>query len=199
MDKVLPRVFFCGSSGTGKTTLAEFVHATFGLPLIQLDGAALAEQYGGFAVLARDRAAADAYQLERTRRRIDLILASAGGCVSEHSIDEAAYSAFEARICWQIARGEPFQALVRHLRGLDDRINATVLFHLRPNRLVNEAARNADAGRRDRFLDWDYVNQIDGAITYLLESHEIPYVPIDTPSLPDRRKLVQRVVTLATG
>lgn len=195
MDSVKPKVYFVGASGVGKTTLARWVATTFNLPL--LSGATKNALLGtglSFELITSDPSAGEAYQAEVWRHQLELERPywegegwTGRGFVSDRGPDLLAYTSEVCRTVWQMVRAESFEPYMRRLR------EEAVVFFVRPHPEVVAAPD----GRRDHFLEPRLQGRVDGVIQFILNAHDVPYIPVDTPKLLDRQRLVGRVLSLA--
>src|SRR4030095_16175478 len=68
-------------------------------------------------------------------------------------------------------------------------VSEGIVFFLRPHQsLLKEDGVRAG-------VDWDSVVRIDGMVKLLLEQYRIRYMPIDTPSMQERVRAVEFVLT----
>jgi hypothetical protein len=65
------------------------------------------------------------------------------------------------------------------------------VFFLRPHREL-VVADGVRAG-----LEWEEVVRIDGMVKLLLELFDVPYIPVESLSMQERVRLVERVLDLA--
>lgn len=201
---IMPRVYFCGGSGGGKTTLAEHVSKAFNLSPLPSAAKAARESMGLTEEQAHRLTGADRdhYQMARWYAQVqierDAVRTRPNGWVSERCIDPLVYTSAYAGASSEMFRGAEFTEAFDRLRGFPTQgvyhDNATVVFLVRATRESIEAAAD---GRRDRFLDWDQNQRHEGALEWLLESNRILYFPVAGGTLIERVRLVTRVVALA--
>lgn len=186
---ILPKTYFLGASGAGKTTLARYVSETLGLPLLSGATALAREECGlTFDDIINDPKAAAVYQLAVFRHQQALEApywkSDEAGFVSDRGIDLLAYTAELADNARQILFGDAMQEHLTRVR------HKALVFFVRPHPEV-KAPKD---GRRDMFLDPDCVHRVDGVVQFLLHAYDIPHVPITFPRLRDRMRLVHTVV-----
>lgn len=188
-----PKVYIIGASGVGKTTLAKYISEKFGLPLLSGATALAHKELGtNFDQLFTDMDAADSYQLEVWRQQMRLEepywKLDGGGFVSDRSFDLMSYTARIASCAWQIARSDEFRTYIDRMRkdAICILIRRHPLLHVTPD------------GRRDRFLTPEWQLAVEGVVEYLLESNEIRYAVLDTPSWKDRVRTAEMIVSLAS-
>ena len=199
---IRPAVFLCGSSGTGKGTIAKHVAQTYGLTLVASKITELAESMGGRLAIESDADLKDRFQFAVLKQAADAIR-SAGAenkpFVTDRSIDVIAYTAEEGRVLWQMTESEDARSIIDWMRGAGgERDFPSVVFHVRPHKAVHAAALACDGGRRAKWLDWDRMQRDDGAIQYVLQSNRIPAIPITCGSIRDRVQMIDRIIELAS-
>lgn len=180
------RVYFCGASSVGKTTLARMVAQRRGLRLLgEVARGVLAEREypGGLTAMGGDLAELTAYQVQVFERQIAMERLEGDNYVSDRAMDNLAYAA---------ARAEP-GTVARLLRSGGfpaylERVRSGAVFLVRPHRdLVR-----ADGVRFD--AEWDEVVRTDGAVLALLAALDVPYVPVSCRDLADRLRVVDAVL-----
>ena len=187
------RVYFVGSSGTGKTTLAGHVTKKWGLlPLPSASRSVQAESGKSYAELRADLDAYDSFQLAVFKRQVENEAKAAGNYVSDRAFDFLIYTAMYGTVAWQIARSDTFRDYMTGLRLSDD--GPALVFFVRPTRETWRAAMKENARRE--FLKWEDVLRFDGAVKLVLESHEMSYITIDTPVFADRVRQVDAVLNV---
>ena len=180
-----PRIYLVGAHATGKTTLARWVRDRFGLPMIsEVARAVLAEMEARVDALRTDVDLVDRYQQEVFRRQIEAEAAHRDGFVSDRAFCNLAYAAQHASILPEVF-ADP------RLRPYMESVASGIVFFVRPHQELL-----ADDGVRER-LDWEEVVRIDGMVKFMLEMFAIPYVPLESLSMQERVRTVERVLTLA--
>jgi nicotinamide riboside kinase len=179
------RIYLVGAHATGKTTLARWVRDAYGLPMIsEVARGVLAEMEAQLAGIRTNIELIDRYQAEVFERQIEAEAAQAGSFVSDRAFCNLAYAAHHATILGDIA-GDP--RLARYMQS----VRAGLVFFLRPHRelVVEDGVR---AG-----LAWEEVVRIDGMVKLLLEMFRVPYIPVESLSMQERVRLLERVLDLA--
>jgi nicotinamide riboside kinase len=179
------RIYLVGAHATGKTTLARWVRDTYGLPMIsEVARGVLAEMEAQLAGIRTNIQLIDRYQAEVFERQIEAEAAQPGSFVSDRAFCNLAYAAHHATILGDIA-GDP------RLAGYMQSVRAGLVFFLRPHRelVVEDGVR---AG-----LLWEEVVRIDGMVKLLLEMFRVPYIPVESLSMQERVRLLERVLDLA--
>lgn len=192
-------IWLVGASGTGKTTLARALAKQLDWPLFESRTSEIMAQHGGEEALNADPGKRDEFQqavfVAAVRK-----MAEADGCghnfVADRAFDCLAYTADQARNLAGLAGPDNLRQLAGMLKDRPGRTNL-VLF-LRPCPALNERAIREDGGRRADYLDWSYVNRVDGVLQFLLEQQQVPYVPVGPGTLRDRLRLAQRLIQLAS-
>ncbi|MFY9343337.1 MAG: ATP-binding protein [Planctomycetota bacterium] len=179
------RIYLVGAHATGKTTLARWVRDHYGLPMIaEVARGVLAEMERQLATLRTDIALVNRYQLEVFRRQIDAEKAVDGPFVSDRAFCNLAYAAHHSTILADVFRD-------RRLADYMAWVRQGVVFFLRPHQEL-VVADGVRAG-----LDWEEVVRIDGMVKLLLEMFDVPYIPVESLSMQERVRLVERVLDLA--
>jgi predicted ATPase len=179
------RIYLVGAHATGKTTLARWVRDAYGLPMIsEVARGVLAEMEAQLAGIRTNIELIDRYQAEVFERQIEAEAAQSGSFVSDRAFCNLAYAAHHATILGQIA-GDA--RLARYMHS----VRAGLVFFLRPHRelVVEDGVR---AG-----LAWEEVVRIDGMVKLLLEMFRVPYIPVESLSMQERVRLLERVLDLA--
>ncbi|MCZ6597353.1 MAG: ATP-binding protein [Planctomycetota bacterium] len=178
------RIYLVGAHATGKTTLARWIRDRYGVPMIsEVARGVLAEMEAQLDALRSDIDLIDRYQAEVFERQIEAEERQPGSFVSDRAFCNLAYAAHHSTILARIAadpRLERYMASVRE--GL--------VFFIRPHAsmVVPDGVR---AG-----LEWEEVVRIDGMVKLLLEMFAIPYIPVESLSMQERVRLIQRVLSL---
>jgi predicted ATPase len=179
------RIYLVGAHATGKTTLARWVRDHYGIPMIaEVARGVLAEMEAQLDTLRTDIDLVNRYQREVFRRQIDAEQAVAAPFVSDRAFCNLAYAAHHSTILADIFRD-------RRLAEYMGWVRQGVVFFLRPHREL-VVADGVRAG-----LDWEDVVRIDGMVKLLLELFDVPYIPVESLSMQERVRLVERVLDLA--
>jgi nicotinamide riboside kinase len=177
-------VYFVGAHSTGKTTLARWVRDRFGLPMIaEVARGVLSEMEAQLDSLRTNVDLVNHYQTEVYLRQISSEMQQEGSFVSDRAFCNLAYAAQHATILGQIARDE-------RLKTYMDSLNGGIVFYLRPHRelLSEDGVRAA--------VSWEEVLRIDGMVKFMLEFFEVPYIPVESLSMQERTRLIDRVLEL---
>ena len=193
------RVYCCGSSGTGKTTLCEHISNRYGFKKLP---SAAREVFAGFgyasfeALMARPEAYEE-FQTRVMRRQIEMEEEFGENFVADRCVDHFAFTALYATGLSRMYRTTSAVAYLDRLkkRSLD---GSSLVFFVEPSRVVNAAAR-ADPQGRAEYLDYDAVNQFAGAVKFILQSNGVRYFWINTDSRPERESFVDAQIDAAIG
>lgn len=178
------RVYLVGAHSTGKTTLARWIRDRYGLPMIaEVARGVLAEMEARLDSLRTDLAIVDRYQREVFERQIQAEAEQEGAFVSDRAFCNLAYAAHHATILSDVAR-DP--RLARYMES----VRSGIVFYMRPHR-----ALLAEDGVRES-VSWEDVLRIDGMVKLMLEWFAIPYIPVESLSMQERSRLVERVLSL---
>ena len=178
------RIYFVGAHSTGKTTMARWVRDRFGLPMIaEVARGVLSEMEAQLDSLRSNVELVNHYQSEVYLRQISSEMQQEGSFVSDRAFCNLAYAAHHATILGQIAKDERLKTYMQSLTG-------GIVFYLRPHRelLCDDGVR---AG-----VSWEEVLRIDGMVKFMLEFFEIPYIPVESLSMQERTRLIDRVLEL---
>jgi predicted ATPase len=179
------RVYLVGAHATGKTTLARWVRDHYGIPMIaEVARGVLAEMEAKLDTLRTDIALVNRYQYEVFRRQIDAENAVGGPFVSDRAFCNLAYAAHHSTILADIFRD-------RKLGEYMNWVRQGIVFFVRPHREL-VVADGVRAG-----LEWEEVVRIDGMVKLLLEVFGVPYIPVESLSMQERVRLMERVLDLA--
>ena len=179
------RVYLVGAHATGKTTLARWVRDHYGIPMIaEVARGVLAEMEAKLDTLRTDIELVNRYQHEVFRRQVESEKAVGGPFVSDRAFCNLAYAAHHSTILADIFRD-------RRLADYMAWVREGVVFFLRPHREL-VVADGVRAG-----LEWEEVVRIDGMVKLLLEVFDVPYIPVESLSMQERVRLVERVLDLA--
>lgn len=179
------RVYLVGSHATGKTTLARWVRDRYGLPMIaEVARGVLAEMEAKLEGLRTDIDLVNRYQAEVFVRQVEAEQRVAGSFVSDRAFCNLAYAAHHSTILAEVFRDPRFAAYM-------DSVRTGIVFFLRPHKeLVTDDGVRAG-------LAWEEVVRIDGMVKLLLEMFAVPYIPVESLSMQERVRGVERVLDLA--
>jgi len=180
----LHRVYLVGAHSTGKTTLARWVRDTYGLPMIsEVARGVLAEMEARLDSLRSDIGLVDRYQKEVFLRQLEAEARMDGAFVSDRAFCNLAYAAHHSTILSQIATDARLASYMESVRS-------GLVFFVRPHRelLSDDGVR---AG-----VEWEEVLRIDGMVKLLLEMFAVPYIPLESLSMQERVRAIQRVLDL---
>ena len=175
------RVYFVGSHSTCKTTLCRYVRDKYDLPIItEVARAVLAEMELNLDQLRTDLHLVGVYQ-KRVFARQQAAEKQHKSFVSDRAFDNVAYAAEHSLIAQQLLQTPEFVAYMKH-------VAQGIVFFLRPDRVLLTSD-----GVRER-LDWEASVRIDGMIKLLLESYQVPYLPIQSTSMQERVRAIDFVL-----
>ncbi len=176
------RIYFVGSHATGKTTMTRHVSRTYELPMVsEVARSVLAELEIDFAKLRADISTVNTYQERVFARQIEVERRHNGSFVSDRAFDNLAYAAEHSTGVADIMGTQEFRDYMAWVR------TGTVFF-LRPHRNLL-----IDDGVRER-TDWESTVRIDGMVKFMLEQHRVSYLPIHTPLMQERVRMVEFVL-----
>jgi len=182
------RVYFVGAHSTGKTTMARYTAHQYGLPLLtEVARLLLAEKELTLETLRSDIQAVNAYQ----RGILEKQLAEEEGkahFVSDRSFDNLAYASQHATVLRQMLRDPNLEKYLDRLRSKD-----VAVFFIRPAASI----MNND-GIREK-VDWEARIRIAAMVKFMLEMWGIRYFQINTPSMQERIRFVDAVLSLMSG
>lgn len=179
------RIYMVGAHATGKTTLARWVRDHYGIPMIaEVARGVLAEMEAKLDTLRTDIELVNRYQIEVFHRQIEAERKVSGPFVSDRAFCNLAYAAHHATILGDVFRDKRLGEYMQWVRQ-------GVIFFLRPHREL-VTADGVRAG-----LEWEEVIRIDGMVKLLLEMFDVPYIPVESLSMQERVRLVERVLDLA--
>jgi nicotinamide riboside kinase len=179
------RIYMVGAHATGKTTLARWVRDHYGVPMIaEVARGVLAEMEAQLDTLRTDIALVNRYQREVFHRQIEAENKVHGPFVSDRAFCNLAYAAHHSTILGEVFRD-------RRLADYMNWVRQGIVFFLRPHREL-VVADGVRAG-----LEWEEVIRIDGMVKLLLEVFDVPYIPVESLSMQERVRLVERVLDLA--
>ena len=181
------RIYMVGAHSTGKTTLARFVRDTYSLPMIsEVARGVLAEMEARLDDIRSDIALVNRYQAEVFERQLAAELEQKSGFVSDRAFCNLAYAAHHSQVLCGLARDD---RLARYMA----RVREGIVFFIRPHREL----LSADGVRAG--VEWEEVVRIDGMVKLLLEMFDVPYIPVESLSMQERVRLVERVLELSGG
>jgi len=144
----------------------------------------LAEMEARLETLRTDIELVNRYQFEVFRRQVEAEHAVGGSFVSDRAFCNLAYAAHHSTILADIFRD-------RKLGEYMNWVRQGIVFFVRPHREL-VVADGVRAG-----LDWEEVVRIDGMVKLLLEVFGVPYIPVESLSMQERVRLMERVLDLA--
>jgi nicotinamide riboside kinase len=178
------RIYLVGAHATGKTTVARWVRDRYGIPMIaEVARGVLAEMEAHLDSLRTDISLVNRYQAEVFARQIAAEQKVDGPFVSDRAFCNLAYAAHHSTILGEVFRD-------RRLADYMAWVRQGIVFFLRPHK---ELVR-ADGVRAG--LEWEEVVRIDGMVKLLLELFDVPYIPVESLSMQERVRLVERVLDL---
>jgi hypothetical protein len=125
------------------------------------------------------------YQRRVFERQIAIERMQDKGFVSDRAFDNLAYAAEHAMVLGDIMAEDSGI----EVRSYMEWVCNGLVFFVRPHRsLLKEDGVRAG-------VDWDSVVRIDGMVKLLLEQFRIRYLPIDTPSMQERIRAVEFVLS----
>lgn len=179
------RIYLVGAHATGKTTLARWIRDRYGVPMIsEVARGVLAEMEAQLDLLRTNVDLIDRYQAQVFEKQIEAEAAQSGSFVSDRAFCNLAYACHHATILGRIAT-DP--RLPRYMQSVREGL---VLF-LRPHKEL-VVADGVRAG-----LAWEEVVRIDGMVKFMLEMFSVPYIPVESLSMQERVRLLERVLALA--
>lgn len=179
------RIYLVGAHSTGKTTLARWIRDRYGLPMIsEVARGVLAEMEEQLDQIRSNLDVVDRYQALVFERQLTAEAEQEGPFVSDRAFCNMAYAAQHSTILEKLASDS-------RLADYMSSVKRGLVFFLRPHRelLADDGVRAA--------VDWEEVLRIDGMIKFMLELFGVPYIPLESLSMQERVRLIERVVTLA--
>ncbi len=179
------RIYLVGAHSTGKTTLARWVRDRYGVPMIsEVARGVLAEMEEQLDSIRSNLDVVNRYQSEVFDRQLQAEAEQPGSFVSDRSFCNLAYAAHHALIMPRLA-GDA--RLIQYMQS----VREGLVFFLRPHReLLSEDGVRAGVA-------WEEVLRIDGMVKILLEMFGIPYIPVQSLSMQERVRMLDRVLSLA--
>ena len=179
------RIYLVGAHSTGKTTLARWVRDRYGLPMIsEVARGVLAEMEEQLDSIRSNLDVVDRYQRMVFERQLQAEAEHEGPFVSDRAFCNLAYAAHHATVLGNLA-SDP--RLGEYMKSVEEGI----VFFLRPHRelLATDGVRAGVA--------WEEVVRIDGMVKLMLEMFSVPYIPVESLSMQERVRLLERVLDLA--
>lgn len=191
------RIYFTGASGTGKTTLANYISQEYGIDSLPSAARTVISRNGlddtRFQELLSDPARYEEFQRNVFIEQVDMEKAAdsrLGSFVSDRCLDHLVFCALYSRNSHKIAGSEMFHEYMKKLRDMD-----SVIFHVRPTWPCYHAARAE--GKRLEFLDWPAMQRFDGAVEFMLEINNISRTPITSSDMRERHRIIDSVLARA--
>jgi predicted ATPase len=179
------KIYFSGTHGSGKTTLARYVSNKYTLPLItEVARMILSEKELQVDNLRTDMDLVDSYQNDIFYRQMSEEAKYKDFVSDRSAIDSLAYSAQHTRILPRLMAAPELKTYIASLKARD-----SILYFVRPSK----ATLKADGVREA--LDWEGAVAIDAQIKLLLEMFEIPYIQINMSNMQERIRLVDTVLS----
>lgn len=182
-------VHFVGASGTGKTTLANYVEKKYGLQKLPSAARTVLKEWGlketEFAQLMKDQEGYFRYQYRVLCKQIELEDA-VSKFVADRAFDHAAFSVLYGRYANRLIKTPLMADYFQSLK------TGRILFLVKPTKECLEKAL-ADGDRKE-YLVWEDMHRFDGMLRYIFEIESIPYRQIDMVDLDERCDLIDRVL-----
>lgn len=181
---------------TGKTTLAKYVNHYYGLP--QLPSAARAVLASmdltpdDFPQLVSNKANFSEFQLRVSALQMKMEDDVGASFVADRSFEHVVYAAHYGSVASKMVSS---QAVATYMSRLTNRPDTYRMFFVRPTKACHQRAW--DDNDRRFFLDWDRMNQFDGAVKFLLEAFSIKYTEITTSDYSCRLDAIDGILGLA--
>lgn len=182
------RVYFVGAQSTGKTTLSSYMARKLQWKYIQEQArVVLSEKGWKLSDLAKNlERAADFQRLLVEKQLAEEEKLQGEDFISDRAFDGLAYAAANTLIASEIKNSLAFQEYLGDFRTF-----GSITFFVRPHiQLIEQDGVREDA-------DWPSVCRIDGMLEYILESEQIPYIPLESMSLKSRVRTVEGVLHAA--
>lgn len=185
------RIYFCGPSASGKTTLAEWVAHELSLPVVESAARRLQREYGATPdEVRRGGRFADLMHENIIRTQISLeqrFIAVKASFVSERCLDGVTYGIFQSSVARRVFTSPLFSWYTQQLC-----LPEAVVFLVQPMREAYEAAQAE--GDRAAWLDWEEINQMYGSMLTLLQILGIPYHLLAPGPLLERVQKIRAVL-----
>ncbi len=173
------RVFFTGASGVGKSTLADWVGRSFGIPVLRDLTRTIAVKHGGFEKIQSDQDARERFQIEVFECIAKVTTGQNHFVIDRTPLDVLAYTTRYAQCAWMLR--EKLAASLSVLR-------MSIVFFVRPDPSVLTAA--VKESERMKYLSQQAVHGLDGSIQTLLEMYNVPHIQIGGSDFSDRCRTV---------
>lgn len=174
------RIYFGGAEGSGKTTLVDYVHTYYGLPMLnEVARNVLAEGRKTFAGIRSSGESSSAYQLAVFERQLAEEARLIPPYVSDRTLDNLAYAQRHARNFRELYEAVPAGYLAN--------LRESVVFLVRPQRSLRNAA-GADPFRL--LSEWEGQVRIDAVTETLFNLWGVDYVPIDEADSAHREAMI---------
>ena len=166
--------------------MTRWVSRRYGVPMVtEVARSVLAELETNFDTLRTDMDRVGDYQRRVFERQIAIERMQDKGFVSDRAFDNLAYAAEHAMVLGDIMNEESGAEVRRYMEWVSEGLVFFVRLH---RTLLKEDGVRAG-------VDWDSVVRIDGMVKLLLEQFRIRYLPIDTPSMQERIRAVEFVLS----
>lgn len=178
------RVYFIGAHSTGKTTLARYASEKLKLPLLtEVARTILAEKELQIDSLRADISVVNEYQKEIFFRQIEEE-SKHEHFISDRSFDCLAYAAQHSTILNELISSKECNKYIEDLKSAP---NKQIIF-VRPSK-----ATLKNDGVREQII-WDGIIAIDAMCKFLLEMWNIPHIQINTDSMQERIRILERTL-----
>lgn len=199
-------VFFVGASGTGKSSMADYLSERY--PELIRVCTNSASNYSQSVLgklphdLDTDLARMEQFQLgllDYTAKRLEeeALPSNPKGkrdtrtVIFDRSIECLAYATCKGmQSLMQSAQG-PAETIRRFLSGRNETWAPAVVFLFPPFPEICDAAKSTDQGRRAKYLTPEWVYAVHGCLLGLLQAWQIPYVALPTSEPAYRMELIR--------
>ncbi len=170
--------------------MARWVSRHYGLPMItEVARSVLAELETNFDTLRTDMDQVAEYQKRVFQRQIATERLQEKGFVSDRAFDNLAYAGDYTTMLKDIMYHDGGEEFRKYMEW----VCQGVVFFIRPHPILLKE----DGVRAG--VDWESVVRTDGMVKLFLEQFGVPYLPIHTPSMQERVRAVEFVLTRAMG
>jgi predicted ATPase len=177
------RIYFCGPSASGKTSVANELAKRLGLPQVPSAARQVLAALGCTPQQVRDRndEASSTYQhaVFATQLANEKAADQGRGFISDRCIDVLVYASFQSRAAHSIYMTQEFADYGASLCSAD-----ALVFLFAPWREGVEAAQQTQ--ERSMWLQWDELNRWYGGARVMLDCCAIPYVPVESENFEER-------------